>query len=86
MINSGKARFLSVLGDKDFLEHVKKGEVLVKEQTVVDHLMYNDYISKKDVEESEKCTYVVAPSAFMKKQRAFAYPVGSKLKGLFDPV
>ncbi|KAH9642457.1 hypothetical protein HF086_007589 [Spodoptera exigua] len=86
MISSGKARFLSVSGDKEFLEYVKKEAVLVKEQTVVDHLMYNDYISKKDVDESDKCTYVVAPSAFMKKQRAFAYPVGSKLKSLFDPV
>ncbi|XP_021183965.3 glutamate receptor ionotropic, delta-1 [Helicoverpa armigera] len=86
MINNGKARFLSVLSDKDFLDPVKRGAVLVKEQTVVDHLMYNDYTSKKDVEESDKCTYVVAPNAFMKKQRAFAYPVGSKLKSLFDPV
>ena len=86
MISNNKARFLSVTSDKDFLDAVKKGAVLVKEQTVVDHLMYNDYTSKKDVEESDKCTYVVAPNAFMKKQRAFAYPVGSKLKGLFDPV
>ncbi|KAJ8725189.1 hypothetical protein PYW07_016147 [Mythimna separata] len=86
MISNNKAQFLSVISDTDFLGIVKKGAVLVKEQTVVDHLMYNDYTSKKDVEESEKCTYVVAPNAFMKKQRAFAYPVGSKLKSLFDPV
>nr|AGY49253.1 putative ionotropic receptor [Sesamia inferens] len=86
MIRNNRARFLSVSSDKDFLESVKKGAVLVKEQTVVDHLMYNDYNSKKDVEESDKCTYVVAPNSFMKKQRAFAFPVGSKLKNLFDPV
>nr|AOE47987.1 putative ionotropic receptor IR76b [Athetis lepigone] len=86
MVTNNRARFLSVSKDKDFLEAVKKGAVLVKEQTVVDHLMYNDYTSKKDVEESDKCTYVVAPNAFMKKQRAFAYPVGSKLKVLFDSV
>lgn len=86
MISNGRARFLSVRNDKDFLDSVKRGAVLVKEQTVVDHLMYNDYTSKKDVEEADKCTYVVAPNAFMKKQRAFAYPVGSNLKDLFDPM
>ncbi|XP_026747395.1 glutamate receptor ionotropic, delta-1 isoform X2 [Trichoplusia ni] len=86
MISNNHARFLSVRNDKDFLDYVKKGAVLVKEQTVVDHLMFFDYNSKKDVEESDKCTYVLAPKAFMKKQRAFAFPIGSNLKNLFDPV
>ncbi|CAB3228669.1 unnamed protein product [Arctia plantaginis] len=86
MVNSGRARFVSVRNNKELLESVKKDTVLVKEQTVIDHLMYNDYISKKDVEESEKCTYVVAPNSFTRRQRSFAYPIGSPLKTLFDPV
>ncbi|XP_075972200.1 ionotropic receptor 76b isoform X2 [Anticarsia gemmatalis] len=85
MVANGRAKFLTVRNDLGFLDSVKRGAVLVKEQTVVDHLMYNDYISKKDVEESDRCTYVLAPNAFMKKQRAFAYPMGSQLKSLFDP-
>lgn len=86
MVNSGRARFLSVRNNEELLESVKKDTVLVKEQSVIDHLMYNDYISKKDVTGSERCTYVIAPNPFTRRQRSFAYPIGSPLKALFDPV
>uniref|UniRef100_A0A0K8TUX1 Ionotropic Receptor n=1 Tax=Epiphyas postvittana TaxID=65032 RepID=A0A0K8TUX1_EPIPO len=88
MVANGRAQFPSVNADKQFLPLVAGGAVLVKEQTAIDHLMFADYVRKtKDgVAEADRCTYVVAPHPFMEKLRGFAFPRGSKLKPLFDPV
>ncbi|XP_013134836.1 PREDICTED: glutamate receptor ionotropic, delta-2 [Papilio polytes] len=88
MVSNGRAQFRSVKRDEDYLPIVRAGAVLVKEQTAIDHLMYGDYLRKarEGVIESERCTYVVAPQFFMKKQRAFAYPNNTTLKILFDTV
>ncbi|XP_052737877.1 glutamate receptor ionotropic, delta-2 [Bicyclus anynana] len=88
MLANGRAQFRSLSDDHEFLPMVSGGAVLVKEQTAIDNLMYNDYLRKtrEGVEEAERCTYVVAPNAFMKRRRAFAYPKNSTLKILFDTV
>ncbi|CAH2063025.1 unnamed protein product, partial [Iphiclides podalirius] len=88
MVANGRAQFRSVTRDQDYLPIVEGGAVLVKEQTAIDHLMYGDYLKKarEGVAEADRCTYVVAPTAFMKKQRAFAYPTNTKIKFLFDAV
>nr|AII01114.1 ionotropic receptor [Dendrolimus houi] len=86
MLLNGRAEFRNVKSDIDYLPIVQGGAVLVKEQIAIDHLMYNDYLSKSrdGVEEANRCTYVVAPNPFMKQLRAFGYPYDSKLKLLFD--
>lgn len=88
MVPLGRAQFQSLTDDHEVLPMVSGGAVLVKEQTAIDNLMYNDYLQKarEGVEEAERCTYVVAPNAFMKKRRAFVYPKNSTLKILFDTV
>lgn len=88
MVSNGRARFRTIKFNEDFLPSVTGGAVLVKEQDAIDNLMYNDYLrkTKEGVAETERCTYVVAPNAFMKKRRAFAYPRNSTLKILFDTV
>ncbi|XP_050362597.1 glutamate receptor ionotropic, delta-2 [Nymphalis io] len=88
MLVNGRAQFRSVSKNEDFLPMVNGGAVLVKEQTAIDNLMYDDYLRKtrEGVAESDRCTYVIAPHAFMKQQRAFAYPKNSTLKTLFDSV
>ncbi|XP_069355215.1 glutamate receptor ionotropic, delta-2 isoform X2 [Maniola hyperantus] len=88
MLSNGRAQFRSPADDNGFLPMVSGGAVLVKEQTSIDQLMYADYLQKarEGVEETERCTYVVAPNAFMKRRRAFAYPKNSTLKILFDTV
>ncbi|XP_014358169.2 glutamate receptor ionotropic, delta-1 [Papilio machaon] len=88
MVSNGRAQFRSVSKDEDYLPIVRAGAVLVKEQTAIDHLMYGDYLKKarEGVNEGDRCTYVVAPQFFMKKQRAFAYPNNTTLKVLFDTV
>ncbi|XP_028038422.1 glutamate receptor ionotropic, delta-2 isoform X2 [Bombyx mandarina] len=87
MVASGRAEFRTLSPDQEYLPIVKAGAVLVKEMISLEHLMYGDYLTKtrEGVEEAKRCTYVVAPKPFMKKPRAFVYPVGSKLKSLFDP-
>ncbi|XP_045763550.1 glutamate receptor ionotropic, delta-2 isoform X2 [Maniola jurtina] len=88
MLTNGRAQFRSPVDDQEFLPMVSGGAVLVKEQTGIEQLMYADYLQKarEGVEETERCTYVVAPNAFMKRRRAFAYPNNSTLKILFDTV
>ncbi|KAG6455016.1 hypothetical protein O3G_MSEX008987 [Manduca sexta] len=88
MINSGRALFRNFRHNFEYLPMVKSGSVLVKEDLAIDHLMYNDYVQKtrEGMSESDRCTYVVAPTAFMKRQRAFVYPLGSILENLFNPV
>ncbi|XP_068628204.1 glutamate receptor ionotropic, delta-2 [Battus philenor] len=88
MVLNGRAQFYSLPRDEAYLPIVKGGAVLVKEQTAIDHLMYGDYQRKarEGVAEGDRCTYVVAPHSFMKRQRAFAYPNNTTLKTLFDTV
>ncbi|CAH2979908.1 unnamed protein product [Chilo suppressalis] len=88
MIATGRAQFKSFSNDYDYLPLVQSGVVLVKEQTAIDDLMYSDYLMKarEGVEETDRCTYVVAPNAFMRKVRGFAYPKNSSLPLLFDSV
>ncbi|XP_048480884.1 glutamate receptor ionotropic, delta-1 [Plutella xylostella] len=88
MVKNGRAEFRSISNDFDYLPLVQGGAVLVREETAVLHLMYGDYLRKarEGVEEADRCTYVVAPNAFMTTMRAFAYPRNSTLRRLFDPV
>nr|AXF48864.1 ionotropic receptor IR33 [Lobesia botrana] len=88
MVSNGRAEFRTVNADRQYLQFVTSGAVLVKEQTAIDHLMYGDYVkkTKEGVPEVKRCTYVVAPNPFMEKLRSFAFPKNSKLKTIFDPV
>ncbi|XP_041973311.1 ionotropic receptor 93a isoform X1 [Aricia agestis] len=88
MVVNGRGQFRSVSSDEDFLPYVTSGMVLIKEQISVDGLMYRNYLkkAKEGIEESERCTFVVAPNFFMKRSRAFVYPKNSTMYKLFDTV
>lgn len=88
MIINGRAEFHNFPEVKDYLNYVDNGFVLVKESVAIDHIMYADYLKKarEGIAEADRCTYVVAPKPFMTKLRAFAYPMNSPLKLLFDYV
>ncbi|CAK1578631.1 unnamed protein product [Parnassius mnemosyne] len=88
MVANGRAQFHAVKDNEDFLPIVQRGAVLVKEQTAIDHLMYDDYLRKtrEGIAEADRCIYVAAPQFFMKKQRAFAYPKNTTLNAIFDIV
>ncbi|XP_026480060.1 ionotropic receptor 93a-like, partial [Ctenocephalides felis] len=73
--------------DTAFLNMIEsENYVLVRDRPAVDLLMYNDYRARSDVDESRRCTFVVTPTKFMTKGRAFAYPMNSRLRELFDPL
>ncbi|KAJ2950360.1 hypothetical protein O0L34_g8601 [Tuta absoluta] len=88
MVSTGRAEFRPFVEDRAFLPLVLTGAVLVKEQIAIDHLMYGDYQMKTrdGIEEADRCTYVVAPEAFIRLPRAFAFPKDSNLPALFDPL
>lgn len=88
MVKNGRAEFRSFSNNYDFLPLVLRGAVLIKEQMAIDHIMYGDYLQKtrQGIDEIDRCTYVVAPNAFLKLPRAFAFPKNSTLQTLFNPV
>lgn len=88
MVTNGRAEFRSFVNNYDYLPLVLRGAVLIKEQTAIDHIMYGDYLqkAKQGIDEVDRCTYVVAPDAFIKLPRAFAFPKNSNLQRLFNPV
>ncbi|XP_026326417.1 glutamate receptor ionotropic, delta-2 [Hyposmocoma kahamanoa] len=88
MVANGRGEFKPVYAHYEFLPLVLKGAVLIKEQTAIDHIMYGDYLqkTKQGIDESNRCTYVVAPEVFIKLPRAFAFPKTSRLHELFNPI
>lgn len=74
--------------DASFLSYVDNDVVFVRDKPAVELLMYEDYKNKtlQNVDEKERCTYVVTKDKFMTKSRAFAFPKNSSLITLFDPV
>ncbi|CAH1993607.1 unnamed protein product [Acanthoscelides obtectus] len=64
----------------------RKSMMFVREKSVLYHVMYDDYKQKvkKGIEESKRCTFVVAKFSVFKFPRAFAYSANFKYKELFD--
>lgn len=88
MVMKNRGVFQPIPRDAEFLPFVQDDYVYVRDKPAVEHLMYEDYKNKtkQDVEEKFRCTYVITSKSFMKKPRAFAYPLNSTLYELFDPV
>ncbi|CAH1104855.1 unnamed protein product [Psylliodes chrysocephalus] len=66
---------------------VKKRKMMfIREKTVINHIMYQDYRekAKNGVEEEHRCTFVVAKFPITKFSRAFAYSKDFKYVELFD--
>jgi glutamate receptor, ionotropic, invertebrate len=66
----------------------KKNYVFIRDKPAVDHLIYQDYKYRKNIDQfNEKvhCPFAVAKSPFLKRKRAFAYPLKTKWNALFDP-
>lgn len=88
MVAKGRGKFSLSSSDQEYLPLVSGGTVFIQDQTAVDHLMYGDYLKKarENIDENERCTYVVASNPFMKKMRGFAFPQNSTLSVLFNIV
>lgn len=67
--------------------YVKTGNVMyVQEKTIVNHLMYQDYLkkTKKGTPEEDRCTYVVTTFSIFRVARAFGYSPNFAFRELFD--
>lgn len=65
---------------------IKQNMMYIREKTVLESIMYEDYKmkTKADVEESNRCTYVITKFAVCVFPRAFAFRPGFKYNELFD--
>ncbi|XP_072376313.1 glutamate receptor ionotropic, delta-2 [Diabrotica undecimpunctata] len=84
----GNDKLFATVNDKEILNNFVKDRkmMFIRERTVINHVMYNDYKDKvvKGVEEGKRCTYVVANFPIAKFSRAFAYSKSFKYRYLFD--
>lgn len=90
MIRNNHAVFSSSSNDtfnlQNFVE--KDGYVFVRDRPAINHVLYADYRYRKTIsmnDEKLHCPFAMAKEPFLKKNRSFAYPLGSNLSELFDP-
>lgn len=77
--------------DEDDLEILyryvaKRGMMFIREKTVVDQLLFQDYKDKTQtgIDEAKRCTFVATKFAIVSSHRAFAYSKTFKYSRLFD--
>ncbi|CAO1399563.1 unnamed protein product [Diamesa serratosioi] len=90
LVNKKLGDFSSEFNDTEILlnEVQKKNYVFIRDKPAMDHLVYNDYRSRKEfarVNEKLQCPFAVSKEPFIKRKRAFAYPKDTKWNALFDP-
>nr|QKN21173.1 ionotropic receptor [Zeugodacus cucurbitae] len=90
MIRNSHAVFSKSSNDtfnlQNFVE--KDGYVFVRDRPAINHVLYADYRYRKTIsmnDEKLHCPFAMAKEPFLKKNRSFAYPMGSNLSELFDP-
>ncbi|XP_054732870.1 glutamate receptor ionotropic, delta-1 [Anastrepha obliqua] len=90
MIRNNHAIFSKSSNDtfnlQNFVE--KDGYVFIRDRPAIHHLLYADYRYRKTIsmtDEKLHCPFAMAKEPFLKKNRSFAYPIGSNLSELFDP-
>lgn len=64
----------------------KKGMMFIREKSIVDRVLYEDYKekTKNGIEESKRCTFVATKFSIVSSHRAFAYSRNFKYSVLFD--
>ncbi|XP_060530538.1 glutamate receptor U1 [Cylas formicarius] len=83
----GPPKFQIDSTDKDILHsYVSKNFMYIREKTVLDYIMYDDYKekTKEGVQETQRCTYVVTTFPITTLPRAFAFSPTFKYFDLFD--
>lgn len=64
-----------------------KNHIFVRDRPAIDHLIYRDYQQRRDQTADEKthCPFATSKYPFLRRKRAFAYPMGTEWNALFDP-
>lgn len=65
-----------------------KDHLFIGEKPIVEHLMYQDYLTKTrlDIEEEKRCIYVITTWPVLLRDRAFAYSKTFPFIPLFNDV
>lgn len=88
MYDRGKVSFIAA-NDSDYLEDYveQKNFVFIRDRPAIDHLIYKDYQRRRATAADEKmhCPFATSKYPFLKRKRAFAYPMGTEWNALFDP-
>lgn len=89
MVQKNRGLFIDTVIDTEILSDYvqKRGYIYIKDRPALDHLMYEDYRSRKKIsmtDEKIQCPFALAKTPFLKRRRAFAYPTDSKWHLLFD--
>ncbi|XP_033149329.1 LOW QUALITY PROTEIN: glutamate receptor ionotropic, kainate 2 [Drosophila busckii] len=90
MIKNNYAVFSDATNDTYNLQNYVNlnGYVFVRDRPAINIMLYKDYLYRKSInlkDEKVHCPFALAKEPFLKKKRAFAYPIGSNLSELFDP-
>lgn len=88
MFDRGKVNF-NVTNDSAYLDNYveRKNHIFVRDRPAIDHLIYRDYQQRRDQTADEKthCPFATSKYPFLRRKRAFAYPMGTEWNALFDP-
>jgi glutamate receptor, ionotropic, invertebrate len=90
LVDKKLAEFTGDTNDSDILMKSveKKNYVFVRDKPAVDHMIYRDYKYRKQIDQTNEkihCPFAMAKNPFLKRKRAFAYPLKTKWNALFDP-
>lgn len=88
MYDRGRVRF-TALNDSEYLEDFveRRDFIFVRDRPAIDHVIYRDYQRRRDQTADEKvhCPFATSKFPFLRRKRAFAYPMGTEWDALFDP-
>ncbi|XP_035893437.1 glutamate receptor ionotropic, delta-1 [Anopheles stephensi] len=82
--------FTTNVNDSDTLADkvAKQNYVFVRDRPAIDHMIYADYLVRRKINtliERLHCPYATATTPFLKRNRAFGYPLTTEWNRIFDP-
>ncbi|XP_058124885.1 glutamate receptor ionotropic, kainate 2 [Anopheles ziemanni] len=90
LIDKRLVDFTANVNDSDTLAEkvAKHNYVFVRDRPAIDHMIYADYLVRRKINpinERVHCPYATATTPFLKRNRAFGYPLTTEWNRLFDP-
>lgn len=88
MFDRGRVDF-TLRNESEYLEDYveRRNYIFVRDRPAIDHLIYQDYQRRRDNTADEKthCPFASSKFPFLRRKRAFAYPIGTEWNALLDP-
>ncbi|XP_066906337.1 glutamate receptor ionotropic, delta-2 isoform X1 [Halyomorpha halys] len=87
-VRRGNGRFIDTSSENHVLEMLYDGWLYLDTSDTLNRLMFDDY-KRKTIEgedENKRCSFALTQYPFLVRSLAFAYPKGSRLPELFNPI